>query len=321
VLGALLAALLPGPVFPGEGKLPQGKGARPQSPGPRVPRGVRYFPDLAYRTAGKTVLKLDLACPNKGAGPFPAVVCIHGGGWLRSSRKEHVPLILTLAAEGYVAATISYRYATTAKFPAQVHDVKAAVRWLRAHAARYKVDRGRIAALGYSSGGTLACLLGATVPKDGLEGKVGKGDPPSRVRAVVCYYGITDLARLHQDCCGQKLPLFERTLVRIAVEMFLGGTPKKVADAYTRASPISYARKGTPPTLLIHGTADRKVPWDQSRRFAARLKAAGAVVQLLVFKGAPHDFTGKPEEKAYRAALKFLAKHLRGRPGAKGESR
>jgi RNA polymerase sigma-70 factor (subfamily 1) len=300
MLGALLAVCLGSSLVQG---------------GPRVPPGVRYLPDLTYRTAGKTVLKLDLARPKKGAGPFPAVVCIHGGGWLRSSRKAHVPLILKLARDGYVAVTVSYRYATTKKFPAPVHDVKAAVRWLRANAARYRVDQRRIAALGYSSGGTLACLLGGTVPADGLEGKVAKAEPSSRVQAVVSYYGISDLGRLYQDCEGGKLPYFHRSLIKFALTIYLGGTPKKVGRRYTRASPITYARKGAAATLLIHGTKDQQVPWDQSRRFAARLKAAGARVQLLTLKGAPHDFTGKAEEKAYRATLKFLARQLRAGPG------
>src|SRR5262249_55289979 len=126
--------------------LPQPTEAAPPQPtdrkaeGPQVPADVHYVPDLTYRTIGTTRLKLDVAYPKKGTGPFPAVVLLHGGGWYLGSRKSNVPLALKLAREGYVAVSVSYRLSGEAPFPAAVHDVKCAVRWLRAHAQTYSID-------------------------------------------------------------------------------------------------------------------------------------------------------------------------------------
>jgi acetyl esterase/lipase len=250
-----------------------------------------------------------------GAGPFPVVVILHGGGWFYNSRKTHVPLILKLAQQGYVAATLSHRYSRQVPFPARVHDIKAAVRWLRAHAGAYQIDPERFAALGYSSGGHLACMLGSTSPADGLEGAGGHADQSSRVQAVVSYYGITDLAGLHEACTQGDVPLPERLVMKSALEFFLGGPPSQLAKRYAKASPITYARKGAAPTLLLHGTADRKVPIEQSRQYARKLREAGAEVKPFELEEAPHDFTGAPEERANAAMRAFLAQQLKKRLG------
>jgi acetyl esterase/lipase len=276
-----------------------------------VPPGVLYHPDVTYCTLGKTNLKLDLAFPQKGEGPFPAVIIIHGGGWFWGSHKSHVPLALKLAQRGYVAVTIGYRFAPTHRFPAQVHDVKGAARWLRANAARYKVDKDRIGALGYSSGGHLACMLGTTSGLAQLEGEGNHAKESSRVQAVVSYYGLTDLTQLYASCVAGELPTVERNLMRVVLERFVGGTPDRAADRYAKASPITYASAGSAPTLLIHGTADRKVPLSQSQRFEKRLKEVGAKVRLMALEGAPHDFEGDFEQRANAAALAFFDQHLK----------
>jgi acetyl esterase/lipase len=271
-----------------------------------LPADVVYCPGLTYRSVGKVELKLDLASPKKGKGPFPAVLLIHGGGWLTGDRKSNTPLLWKLAQEGYVAVSVSYRLAPAHPFPAAVHDVKAAVRWLRASADKYRIDPNRIAALGYSSGGHLACLLGVPVPVKELEGQDDLKGHSSKVQAVVCYYGITDLERLHQN---------SRFLTRYAAETFLGGTPKQVGDRYVMASPTSHVSKGMVPTLLIHGTADTVVPFEQSQRYAKQLKEAGREVEFLVLEGAGHNVGsgvgGEHGQKADDAALRFLDEQLR----------
>jgi acetyl esterase/lipase len=297
--------------------------------GPQVPADVQYVPDLTYCTIGTTRLLLDVAYPKKGTGPFPAVVLLHGGGWCLGGRKSNVPLALKLAHEGYVAVPVSHRLSGEAPFPAAIHDVKCAVRWLRAHAQTYPIDPERIAALGYSAGGHLACLLGATGGLARFEGDGGHRDQSSRVQAVVSYYGLTDLASLHDGCLRSDLPAFERTLMKFALEKFLVGSPAaldlraglwcgttaKPVGRYVQASPLTHATKDAPPTLLLHGTADRLVPCEQSRQYAQKLREVGAKVELLELKDAPHDFSGKPEEQVNAAMLAFLAQHLKERPG------
>jgi acetyl esterase/lipase len=293
--------------------------------GPQVPEDVIYVPDVTYCTIGKTQLMLDVAHPKTGDGPFPAIVLIHGGGWCVGDRKSNVPLALKLAQEGYVAVTVSYRLSGEAPFPAAVHDVKCAVRWLRAHAPAYKIDKERIAALGYSSGGHLACMLGATGDIACFEGDGGHADQSSRVQAVVSYYGITDLGCLHDDCVQSDRPGYERAIMKYALEKFLGGSPADVDRAvsmvwgspakligrYEQASPITHVKGDAAPTLLLHGTADQLVPIDQSGRYAKKLTEAGASVQLVALEKAPHNFTGDHEEKANAATLEFLRTHLR----------
>src|SRR5262249_22409445 len=146
-------------------------------------------------------LQLDLAMPKDGDGPFPAVVCIHGGGWRGGSRQDltrSIPplggrsLIEYLAGRGYVAATVSYRLAPKDKFPAQIEDCKAAVRWLRANAKKYKINPERFGAVGFSAGGHLVSLLGTSDKDDALEGNGGNPEQSSRVQAVVNFFGPTD---------------------------------------------------------------------------------------------------------------------------------
>src|SRR5205823_333626 len=154
---------------------------------------VRDEPDVEFARPGGVALKADLALPNEGKGPFPAVVCLHGGGWVSGDRKQMSKTIEVLARRGYVALAPDYRLAPAHRFPACVEDCKAAVRWLRANAGKYRIDPGRIGAVGLSAGGHLACLLGVTTPGDGLEGTGGNSDRSSAVQAVVSFAGPTDL--------------------------------------------------------------------------------------------------------------------------------
>ena len=150
--------------------------------------------DVVFGKGGDVDLKLDLAMPADGAGPYPAVVCIHAGGWVGGKRQEMSQTIRTLAGRGYVAVSPDYRLAGAhARFPAQVEDCKAAVRWLRANAVKYKIDPNHIGAVGFAAGGHLACMLAVTDKGDGLEGSGGNADVSSRVEAVVSFFGPSDL--------------------------------------------------------------------------------------------------------------------------------
>lgn len=283
-----------------------------------VPAGIDYQPDLTYCTVGDQQMKLDLARPAKGAGPFPVVVCVHGGGWHLGTRKIYTAWLIDLAQRGYAAAAVSYRLTPKDPFPAQIHDVKCAVRWLRANADKYKLDRDRFGAMGDSAGGHLVLLLGCTTKKDELEGNSGHADQSSAVQCVVSWYSPTDLTVVHETIRSGKAPLLEGAYAKRAVENLLGGPPEKVGmDRYLKCSPVSYVRKDAPPTLLVHGDADRLVPLSQSEILQKKLREMGAEVTLLPIEKGGHGFRGKDQEKAQAASLEFLGHHLK--PTAPGK--
>jgi acetyl esterase/lipase len=270
---------------------------------PQIPPGLPYFPGQVYWIVDKdNTLVVDILMPRKARGPLPAVVVLHGGGWFMGNRKTNLPIMIKLAEAGYVAVSVQYRLAPKHPFPAAVHDVKCAVRWMRANAGVYNIDPDRIAALGYSSGGTMACLLGLTTPLDGLEGEGPFPTFSSRVQAVVSYYGISDLAQWQKDN-----PLF----ANFSVNTFLRGSPDKAADLRAKTSPITYVRGDRATVFLIHGTKDSVVSIKQSQRLKEALSEAEASVRLLEIEGADHNFSGDAEKQADVAAIKYLDEMLR----------
>lgn len=245
---------------------------------------VREEPDLVFGKGGGSDLKLDLAMPADGDGPFPAVVCIHGGGWVGGDRKQMDQTIRALAKRGYVAVSPDYRLAPRDRFPAQVEDCKAAVRWLRANAKQYKIDPEHIGAIGFASGGHLACMLGVTDKDDGLEGTGGEADQSSRVQAVVSFFGPTDLA-----AADWGLDVTTKNLIPL-----LGGTVGQKAEVYRKASPLTYAGKNAAPLLIFHGSEDKMIPVDQSRKLVDKITEAGGSARLVVLQGEGHGF--RPEK-------------------------
>jgi acetyl esterase/lipase len=284
-----------------------------KSEAPRIPPGMDYLPDQLYCTPDKdTKLMADLVLPKNTKGPLPAVVCLHGGGWFKGNRTTNLPIMIKLAEAGYVAVSVQYRLAPKDPFPAAVHDVKCAVRWLRANAGVFNIDPDHIAVLGYSSGAQLACLLGLTTPLDGLEGDGGFPTFSSRVQAVVSYYGISDLAQWQKD---------NGLAASFCVNRFLNASPDKAPNLCSKASPISYACGDLAGVFLIHGTKDSLVSIKQSERLEKSLKKAGAKVQLLPIDGGDHAFTGELEDQADAAAIKYLDEVLRSKEAAKAAGR
>jgi len=256
--------------------------------------------DITYAKAGDRELKLDLARPAGGKGPYPCVVLLHGGGWRMGNKKDVRSWLPFLAGEGYVAASVGYRLAPDATFPAPIEGAKTAVRVLRAHADKYGIDKDRVAALGWSAGGHLACLLGLTGPKCGFEGTACP-DQSSRVQAVVDFFGPTDLAAFGNN------DLAQRGMLAPFIGTKFGDNPA----AHERASPVKYVSKDAPPFLIFHGTKDWVVPIEQSRALAEKLKDVGVSVKLVEVPGEGHGWEGKPNAETTRRTLEFLAEKLK----------
>jgi acetyl esterase/lipase len=268
-----------------------------QSPRPRI----RQENDVVFAHVADTTLKLDVAAPIEGDGPFPAVVCLHGGGWVAGDRKQMTQTIEVLARRGYVAIAPDYRLAPAHRFPACIEDSKCAVRWLRANAGKYRVNPARIGAVGLSAGGHLACLLGVTDSGDGLEGTTAPLDQSSRVQAVVSFAGPADLT----DETLYKPEVLKDNLIPL-----LGGMPSDRPDLYRKASPIHYAPRTPPPVLLIHGSADQVVPVCQAHALADKLKRYGGSARVMEQEGEGHTWSGASLIKCIDEMLTFLDENL-----------
>jgi acetyl esterase/lipase len=262
---------------------------------------VRVEPDLVFGKGGTTDLKLDLAMPQEG-GPFPAVVCIHGSEWWQTgSRKDLARTIEALADHGFVAVSIEYRLAPAAKFPAAVEDCKAAVRWLRANAARYRIDIDHIGAVGFSGGASLACLLGTTDAGDGLEGQGGNPEQSSRVQAVVSFFGPTDLTT----------KTWSKEAEEALLVPFFGARFDERPDLYKKASPVSHVRSDAPPFLFFHGSEDPCVAIRHSRVLAERLRAVGVPALLVELQGEGHGWKGPRLRQSIQQMQTFLDGRLK----------
>jgi acetyl esterase/lipase len=208
-----------------------------------------------------------------------------------------------LARRGYVAATVSYRLVSTARFPAQIEDCKAAVRWLRANAAKYNINPDRIGAIGPSAGGHLACLLGVTDRKDGLEGNGGNPDHSSRIQAVVSFFGRTNfMTKTWND------ELEEKIFVPLIGASF-GDKP----ELYNKISPIAYVSPTSPPFLLFHGSEDKLVPPQDSMDMAEKLLASGVSAKAVIVEGEGHGSADWIDKwaKSVEQAVTFFDTHLK----------
>jgi acetyl esterase/lipase len=244
--------------------------ARPQD-------DLLFEKDVVYGKGGDEELKLNLGRLKEQSGPTPCVVIIHGGGWAAGNKSQHDAQVRDFAKRGYVAATVGYRFAPKHVFPAQIEDVKCAVRFLRANAEKYQIDKDRIGAVGFSAGAHLSMLLGTMDKEDGLEGEGGNPEQPSKVNAVVAFFGPTDLT-------SSDWP--EKT-GKILVN-FLGGSKQEKLELYKKASPITYVTPGDAPMLLIQGTKDGLVPWTQATAMGDALTKAGVYGRVDLILGAHH---------------------------------
>jgi acetyl esterase/lipase len=251
-----------------------------------LPPGVKMLKDLEYGRADGRAMRLDLYLPEKSQKALPLLVWIHGGAWMSGSKDDPSPA-LRFSADGYAVAHVGYRLSQEAKFPAQIHDCKAAVRWLRANAQKYGLDPNKFVAWGGSAGGHLVALLGTTGGTPELEGRVNDLKESSRVPAVVDWFGPTDFLQI-----GNAESDLQHNAPDSPESKLIGGAVLENKDKAAKASPISYVSKDAPPFLIMHGDRDRTVPFNQSELLYAALKKAGVDVTFVPMKGAGHGFGG-----------------------------
>lgn len=260
--------------------------------------------DITYATIDGTELKLDLYLP-AGATKPKLIVWVHGGAW-RSGSKADVPIRGLLDA-GYAIASVDYRLSPVAPFPAQVHDIKAAIRYLRAKEKEYGYDAGRIAIAGSSAGGHLAALVGVSNGHSELEGKVGEHlGESSDVQAIVSFFGMSNLTTILAQSTPHGLK------VRVpALQLLLGGQPEEKPDLARLASPVFHVDAKDPPLLLLHGDQDPQAPINQSHELQGRYDAAGVSCRFVVVHGGKHGGSEFFNAERLKLVQEFLAERLR----------
>lgn len=271
----------------------------------RTDAAPRLREGIVYARPGGAALALDLALP-AGEGPHPVVVVVHGGGWAAGERAHVRDEIATLATAGYAGAAIDYRLVEGGRnpSPAQVADARCALRYLRRHAAELGLDPDRVGALGYSAGGQIALMLATGADVSGIDGGCADVSTSPRVRGAVAYFAPTDL---------RPETTFSRAADRV-IARFLGTTRRRDPAAAALASPIAHVDASDAPVLLVHGTADRVVPFDQATAMRDALDRAGVPVTLVPVEDGQHGFRLFGDEPRLSAAtcttLAFLRAFL-----------
>jgi acetyl esterase/lipase len=250
-----------------------------------LPAGVTKVADQTYIQYGSRCLKLDLYLPAQARDgeDVPVVVLVHGGGWGSGFRSEFVPMAVRLAQRGYAAATISYRLSGEALYPAAIHDTRAAVRWVRAHAGQYHLDPQRIALAGGSAGGQIASLAGVTGHLDQFDPGAATSNVSSAVQAIVNIDGLSDFtseaARVNEDDPKKKIS---------AAGAWFGGRYAEKTALWREASPIQYVRSGMPPILFVDSAQVRfSVGRDE---MVAQMNQVGTKSHTVLLPDTPHSF-------------------------------
>jgi len=273
-----------------------------------LPASVRAVRDVTYAIHGRP-LRLDLylpAAPAPAGAPLPALVFVHGGGWRQGVRDNFAPMAIRMAARGYAAATVSYRLSPEARYPAAIHDVKAAVRWLRAHAGAYGIDPARIAIAGGSAGGQIASLVGVTNDDARFDPDAAPGAPSSAVQAVVNIDGLSDFtseqARRYEDDPAKQPS---------SAGAWFGGRFAEKPDLWREASPLSHVSPATPPMLFI-GSAEARFSVGREA-MVGKLGALGIPHRVVLLPDTPHSFWLFDPwlDPTVDATAAFLDEHLR----------
>lgn len=281
----------------------------------QVPPSVEAYRDITYTSIGGRQLQLDLYLPaRRGSKPgpalVPAIVFVHGGGWRTGVRANFAPMAIRMAQRGYAAATVSYRLSPEAPYPAAIHDVKAAVRWMRTHARRHGIDPARIAVGGGSAGGQIAALVGVTNGIASFDPGASAGGVSSAVQAIVNIDGLSDFtseaARKYEDDPAKQPS---------SAGAWFGGRYAEKAALWREASPTFYVNATTPPILFV-GSGQARFAVGREEMIA-KMDAAGVASRVVLFPETPHSFWLFDPwlEPTVEATARFLDEHLKAQPG------
>lgn len=258
----------------------------------------RSFSDVVYATVDDTSLMLDLHLPANERRP-PLLVYLHGGAWSAGDKTAYPAF---LVERGFAVASVDYRSTNIAPFPANTHDIKAALRFLRAKAGEYGYRAERIALMGVSSGGHLAALAGVTNGDAELEGEEGEYlDQSSDVQAIVSYYGASNLATILAQSTPAGLEVRGP-----ALRQLLGAPPEEVPELAQQASPVFHVDRGDPPLMLLHGDQDVQMPINQAHELVGAYRKAGLFVEFMVLNGAGHGGEAFFQGEAADRVMSFL---------------
>ena len=255
-----------------------------------IPQDVKVKSDIEYGNAGGHSLRLDLYTPkNTISNKLPVIILIHGGGWTQGHKTTWAELASDFAERGYAAASIDYRFITEAKYPACLEDCVTAVNWVVKNAGAKGLDGEKIGLFGESAGAHLALMTGFTGDQYGGE----DGSIKKAVKCVAVLYPPTDM-KIHFEHNAKTQALF-------------GGTYEEMPEAYMKASPVTYAVKGVPPTLILHGEADKVILMKEPEELFDLLKKAGVYSDLIKVPGAPHGFKPAAHSSKYGREFQSLA--------------
>ncbi len=284
-----------------------------EPPPPPVPAGVKAVRDVEFTQTPQGPLKLDIYIPETlPEKPLPVLIHFFGGGWIMGN-KNQIRFYdgQNYALHGFAVISIDYRLSDVAKFPAQLHDCKAAIRWVRKHAGQYHFDPHHIGVFGGSAGGYMSSMIGVTGSIEELEGVLPPDDAQyaGPVQAVVPFIGPSDMSQMD----AQRLRFGRRyDREKSMVTDFLGGVISDVPELVQKANPISYIKPGMPPFLIIHGDKDKIVPVGQSQILHEALVASEVESELLIVEGAGHgSMKAYRNEKIFEKVKGFFNRHLK----------
>jgi len=261
-----------------------------------VPETIKEYKDVTYKTIDSTSLKLDVYHSKSLKAKAPLLIFVHGGAWKKGDKHDYLVYLTSYAEKGYVTATIQYRFAGVAKYPAQLLDVQSAVVWLKQHAHEFHINPEKVAIVGGSAGGHLA-MMNAYSNSNNTKSEGVEFTP--NVQALVNFYGPSDLV----DVAEEDKP---------TVEYLIGKTELEAPELYKAASPIYFVTKTAPPTITFHGTLDELVPYKQSDRLHEKLQEVGVPSYYHKLEGWPHTMDASVKVNAYAQHHmdKFFEKYI-----------